>query len=375
MTKIDEIVDESIRVRHYLHRHPELSDQEFETTKFVTEKLTEFGYRITTPKTLNTGVIAEIGQGSPVVALRSDIDALPIQEDTGLEYSSINNGVMHACGHDFHIASLLGAAKLLSQNDINGTLRLIFQPAEETHVGAEEVVESGATNGIDAIIGFHNKPDLKTGEIGILPGGLMAAVDQFKVTFNGIGTHAAMPELGKDPIVALSSTITALQTIVSRNIFSHSSAVVSITHIEGGNTWNVLPEQSFFEGTVRTFDEKVRAEIKERFYEVVNYQSRSFGLSATINWITGPDVVDNNVKLTKIVEDETSKFAKVVHPTPSSAGEDFAYFSQRIPSVFVFVGSDGNSDWHHSDLILNDDSLKYGIEWYYRIGLRLLNSL
>lgn len=369
--------DKVIDVRHYIHQHPELSDQEFETTKYITKYISDLGYRIITPPGLKTGVIAEIGQGKPVVGLRSDIDALPILEATGLKYASVNKGVMHACGHDFHITSLLGAAEILAQekDTLKGTIRLVFQPAEETHVGAQEVEEAGGIDGLDAIIGFHNKPDLKAGEIGLLPGGLMAAVDEFKVTFKGIGTHAAMPQFGKDPIIALTNTVNALQTIVSRNEDPQKTAVVSVTHIEGGSTWNVLPEQAWFEGTVRTFDQGARKLAKSRFIEIVNGQAASFGVEAQIDWTEGPNVVDNDPKLTKIVVDETNKHLKVVKPQPSNAGEDFAYFSQKIPSVFAFVGSNGNSDWHHPDLILDDEGLIPAIKWYYYNANRLLEEL
>lgn len=371
----EQVYEQAVKNRHYLHQHPEVSDKEFHTTKFITDYLKKLGYRIITPAGLNTGVIAEIGNGKPTVALRSDIDALPIQEQTGLDYASVNDGVMHACGHDFHMASLLGAAELLADEKLDGTIRLVFQPAEETHVGAQEVVDAGGADGIDAIIGFHEKPDLKAGEVGILPGGLMAAVDQFKVTFTGKGTHAAMPNLGNDPIIALTSTVNELQTVVSRNEDPQHTAVLSVTHIDGGNTWNVIPTTAYFEGTVRTFDHQSRETVKKHFYDIVNGEASAFDLQAKIDWIVGPDVVDNNPKLTSIVEDETNKFAKVVKPVPSNAGEDFAYFSQRIPSVFVFMGSEGKSDWHHPDLVLKDEALKTGINWYYYNAKRLLKEL
>lgn len=369
---------EAVKIRHYLHQHPELSDHEFETTAYIKKYLEALGYRIVTPAGLKTGVIAEIGTGNkPIVGLRSDIDALPIQEQTGLDYQSVNAGVMHACGHDFHMASLLGAAKKLAANveQIKGTIRLVFQPAEETHVGAQEVVEAGGADHLDAIIGFHNKPDLGVGELGLREGGLMAAVDQFKVTFHGVGTHAAMPQLGNDPIIALTTTVNVLQSIVSRNEDPQKTAVVSVTHIAGGETWNVIPETAWFEGTVRTFDHQARAVAKQHFIEIVNGQAAAFGLKADIDWIEGPDVVNNNPELTRVVAEASQKFVKVVNPVPSNAGEDFAYFSQRIPSVFAFFGSHGNSDWHHADLILDDAALPAAIEWYYKIGLRLLDYL
>ncbi|WP_137601415.1 amidohydrolase [Paucilactobacillus nenjiangensis] len=371
-------IKDPIEIRHYLHQHPELSDKEFETTKFITNYLQKLGYKIVTPKDLNTGVIAEIGNGNgPVIGLRSDIDALPIQEKTGLQYSSISNGVMHACGHDFHMASLLGAAaKISNQKDsIKGTIRLVFQPAEETHVGAQEVKEAGGVDNLDAIIGFHNKPDYGVGEVGITAGGLMAAVDQFTVSFQGVGTHAAMPNLGNDPIVALTTTVNTLQTIVSRNENPQQTAVLSVTHVQGGATWNVIPESAWFEGTLRTFTHEARATAKKRFFEIVNGEAAAFGLEAEINWQEGPDVVNNDSNLTKVVEEESAKFLRVIKPVPSNAGEDFAYFSQRIPSVFVFFGSHGNTDWHHDDLVLDDAGLKYAIEWYYRIGFKLLEYL
>ncbi len=363
------------QIRHYLHQHPELSDQEFATTKYLTEKLRELGYRIITPAGLKTGVIAEIGAGKPVIGLRSDIDALPIQEATGLDYASVNTGVMHACGHDFHMTALLGAAEKLAAEQLTGTVRLVFQPAEETHVGAQEVTDAGGVDGLDAIIGFHNKPDLPAGTIGLLAGGLMAAVDQFTVTFHGVGTHAAMPQLGADPVVALAATVGAVQSIVSRNQDPQQAVVVSVTHIEGGSTWNVLPETAWFEGTVRTFDQKARALARKRFIEIVNGQAAAYGVEAEINWQTGPDVVDNDPRLTKIVAAESRQHFNVVAPTPSSAGEDFAYFSQRIPSVFAFIGSHGNSDWHHADLIIDDAGLVPAVQWYYFNAKRLLSEL
>ncbi|KRK47278.1 metal-dependent amidase aminoacylase carboxypeptidase [Secundilactobacillus kimchicus JCM 15530] len=378
MTATQTDLETTIReTRHYLHQYPELSDHEVQTTAYLTKRLVALGYRIITPAGLRTGVIAEIGHGQPVVGLRSDIDALPIKEATGLTFSSENDGVMHACGHDFHMAALLGAAELLAGEaaSLNGTIRLVFQPAEETHVGAQEVRDAGGVEGLDAIIGFHNKPDLPAGTIGLLPGGLMAAVDEFKVTFTGVGTHAAMPQFGRDPIIALTHTVNALQTIVSRNEDPQQTAVISVTHIEGGNTWNVIPGSSWFEGTVRTFDHQARAVAKQRFTEVINGQAATFGVQAEINWQTGPDVVDNNPELEAVVEAESREHFDVVAPQPSNAGEDFAFFSQRIPSVFAFIGSHGNSDWHHADLRLDDAGLLPAAKWYYYNAKALLTYL
>ncbi|KRL05334.1 amidohydrolase [Liquorilactobacillus oeni] len=368
---------EIIQKRHFLHQHPEISDQEFTTTKFLTQELKKLGYRIITPSSLNTGVIAEIGKGQPIVGLRSDIDALPIEETTHLPFASQNTGVMHACGHDFHMAALLGAAVLLAaeKDSLGGTARLIFQPAEETHSGAQEVEAAGGIKDMDAIIGFHNKPDLNAGEIGILPGGLMAAVDQFKVVFHGIGTHAAMPQLGRDSILVLATTVSALQSIVSRSEDPQQSAVVSVTHIAGGNTWNVLPEEAWFEGTVRTFSKSARQTAQERFKEIVAGQAASFGVRASVEWIAGPDVVNNDEELTRIAADETKKHLKLVFPQPSNAGEDFSYFSQRVPSVFAFIGSNASSDWHHSDLKVDDAGLLPAAKWYYWVAKRFLREL
>lgn len=374
-TDFTAVTDEAIQIRHYLHQHPEVSDQEVATSAYLRDRLRTLGYRIITPAKLKTGVVAELGHGHPVVALRSDIDALPIHEATGLAYASVNPGVMHACGHDFHMASLLGAAQALKDADFAGTIRLIFQPAEETHVGAQEVMESGGAEGIDAIIGFHNKPDLAAGEVGILEGGLMAAVDQFKVILHGKGTHAAKPELGRDPIVALTSLVNSLQTIVSRNVDPQAVVVLSVTHISGGNTWNVIPETASFEGTVRSFSTAGRKLAKQRFMEIVKAGAATFDVTPEIEWIKGPDVVNNDDQLTPLVAETTAKFARVVRPVPSTTGEDFAYFSQRIPSVFAFVGSHGTSDWHHPDLKLDDQALTTGIKFFYYNALNLLAKL
>ena len=211
--------DKLIKTRHYLHQHPELSGQEYETTAFLSRYLRELGIKIL-DSDLETGLIAEIGQGEPVIALRADIDALPILEQTGLPYASLHPGVMHACGHDFHQASLLGAAELLKamEEDLQGTVRLIFQPAEETSQGASQVLATGLLDDVVAIIGFHNMPQLKSGQMALKPGAMMAGVEKFKVIIEGVSSHAARPDLGVDTVLTLTSMIQNLQALVSRTV-------------------------------------------------------------------------------------------------------------------------------------------------------------
>ena len=246
--------DKLIQTRHHLHRHPELSGQEYQTTEFLKKYLEDLEIRIL-DSNLKTGLIAEIGSGQPIIALRADIDALPIFEQTNLPYTSQNPGVMHACGHDFHQTSLLGAAELLKamEEDLRGTIRLIFQPAEETSCGALEVIETGYLADVKAIVGFHNMPQLKANQLALKPGTMMAGVEKFKVEVEGISSHAARPDLGVDTVITLTSMVQALQVLVARTVSPFEANVLSITHIEAGTTWNVLPQKGFFEGTIRSF--------------------------------------------------------------------------------------------------------------------------
>lgn len=250
-----------VEIRRHLHQHPELSGEEVETTAYITSLLKQAGVKIT-DSGLKTGVIAEIGgqQGGPVIALRADIDALPIQEETGLPYASLYPGRMHACGHDFHTAALLGAVYQLKEQEsaLSGTVRFLFQPAEEKAKGAQQIIAAGGLDRVRAVIGMHNKPDLPVGTLGIKAGPLMAAADGFAVSIRGFGTHAAVPEAGIDPIVAASHIVTALQSIVSRNVGSLDSAVISVTQIHSGNSWNIIPDTAVLEGTIRSFDEALR---------------------------------------------------------------------------------------------------------------------
>ena len=225
-----EFLKKLIDDRHFLHMNPELSGEEFATTEFIKEKLQEHNIKIIETN-LKNGVVAEIGQGDKVVALRADIDALPIEEESGVVYHSKVKGKMHACGHDFHTISLIGAAILLKENEdeLKGKVRLIFQPEEEINSGAVKMIEENVLEGVSCIIGFHNKPDISVGFIGIKEGPLMAGVEQFEVEIRGVGTHAAAPHNGNDPIVTASQIITGLQSSVSSHISTHETAVVSVT--------------------------------------------------------------------------------------------------------------------------------------------------
>ncbi|WP_123041528.1 amidohydrolase [Cohnella candidum] len=363
-TVTDTLERRLVEARRQLHAFPETSLEEFETTETIRGWLREAGIRMP-DYPLKTGVIAEIGglRGGPVVALRADIDALPVQEETGLPFASKVPGKMHACGHDFHTAALLGAALLLKEreSELPGAVRLIFQPAEEKAVGAGQVIESGALQGVQAIFGLHNKPDLPVGKVGIKAGPLMAAADGFAVEVEGRGSHAAVPEAGIDPIVSAAHIVTALQSIVSRNVSALDSVVLSVTRFRGGTAWNVIADKAVFDGTLRTFDEKARAKVRERFEQVVHGVSEAYGTKASVRWIQGPPAVRNDADWAQAaVRTAEGLGLNVVTPLPSPAGEDFAFYQEQVPGLFVFLGTSGPQEWHHPQFDVDERALPVG---------------
>ncbi|ETT55694.1 hypothetical protein C162_02947 [Paenibacillus sp. FSL R7-269] len=368
-----------VEIRRHLHRHPELSGEEVETTAYITSLLNQAGVKITDYR-LKTGVIAEISgqQGGPVIALRADIDALPIQEETGLPYTSLYPGRMHACGHDFHTAALLGAVYQLKtqESSLKGTVRLLFQPAEEKAKGAQQIIAAGGLDQVRAVIGMHNKPDLPVGTIGIKAGPLMAAADGFAVRIRGFGSHAAVPEAGIDPIVAASHIVTALQSIVSRNVGSLDSAVISVTQIHSGNSWNIIPDTAVLEGTIRSFDEAVRGRVLKRFEEVVRGVAAALGAEASVRWIGGPPPVINDALLARLGEETAANLGyTAVQPVPSPAGEDFAFYQQAVPGLFVFTGTAGSREWHHPAFELDEAALPVGAGFFSDLAVRVLEHL
>ena len=368
--------DRLAKTRHQIHQHPEVSEEEHETTVFLKGYLKNLGIEpLNYP--LKTGLVAEIGSGYPVIALRADIDALPIKEKTGLPYAS-DNGAMHACGHDFHQTSLLGAAQILKEREaeLKGTVRLIFQPAEENFQGAYQVIEAGGIEDVSAIIGYHNNPHLKPGQIGLRSGAIMAGVEQFRVDVKGVSSHAARPDLGVDTVLVTTTIINNLQQIVARTVSPFDSAVLSVTHIEVGNTWNVLPAAGFFEGTIRTFEPTVREAVIARFEKVVQATADQFGAQVDITWGNSPYVTYNDQTLTPLIFENSKSFAEVIETLPSTGGEDFAAYQKEIPGVFAFVGSNGEEDapdWHHDDFLVKDEALPVAVNYYVENALFLLD--
>ncbi|MEC0134222.1 MULTISPECIES: amidohydrolase [Paenibacillus] len=373
---VDALEEELIGIRRHLHRHPELSNEEYGTTEYIISLLERAGVRIV-EYGLSTGVIAEIGGKNPgsVIALRADIDALPIQEESGVSFVSLYPGKMHACGHDFHTAALMGAAYQLKQREqqLQGTVRLLFQPAEEKAQGAQRIIASGALEDVRAVIGLHNKPDLPVGTIGIKGGPLMAAADGFVIEVQGGSSHAAVPEAGIDPIVAASHIVTTFQSIVSRNVSPLQSAVVSVTQIHSGNSWNIIPEKAVLEGTIRTFDETVRSKVLNRFQEVAVGVAAALGAEATVRWIEGPPPVINDPSLAALgVESVEALGYRAIQPELSLAGEDFAFYQRVVPGLFVFVGTEGSQEWHHPAFNLDERALPVAARFLADVAVRSL---
>ncbi|WPD74374.1 M20 peptidase aminoacylase family protein [Dickeya fangzhongdai] len=365
--------------RHDLHQHPELSNQEFETTRKIRAVLEKEGIRIL-DLPLKTGLVAEVGglQDGPLVVVRSDIDALPIEEESGVEFSSKNAGVMHACGHDFHSSAALGAAILLKriEPELKGTVRILFQAAEETGLGAPEVIAVGALDGATAIFGIHNDPTLPVGVIGGKDGALTAGVDRFEIKIAAKGCHAAKPHEGNDPIIILGQLISAVQTIISRTVPSDNNAVVSITQVHSGSTWNVIPDTAYVEGTVRTFSQAVRDLIEQRFRQIVAGIASTFGAEIEFIWHAGPPSVVNTprwVDFALQVADDEGFEARRVEASP--IGEDFAFYQQKLPGTFMMVGSGGPYALHHPKFRVDDNALFPTAHYLYQLAKLSLEQL
>ena len=347
--------------RRLLHQFPELSYEEFETTKNIRAWLAEAGIK-TIPLDLSTGVLAEI-QGAkpgPVIMLRADIDALPIMEEADVAFVSQVPGKMHACGHDFHTVSMLGAAELLQQmqEQLEGTVRILFQPAEEVATGAKTVIAAGALEGVQAIFGMHNKPELPVGTVGIKTGALMASVDRFEIEVQGKGGHAGIPESVVDPIVVSSAIVSALQTVVSRNASPRHAAVVSVTKLQSGSTWNVIPDTAELEGTVRTFEAEARTVIPDQMSRVVERVAEGFGANAILKWNSMLPAVNNDADMADIMTQAAiAQQLRIVSAEPTMGGEDFALYQERIPGCFIWMGTSGTEQWHHPKFTLNEEAI------------------
>lgn len=333
----------------WLHRHPELGLEEFKTTGFLTDILLE--HRIKLLDTgLETGAIAQIGSGSPVVCLRADIDALPIREETGLPYASENDGVMHACGHDFHAACMLGAALLLKarESELPGTVKVVFQPAEEIDHGGKRVVATGLLNDVQAFYAGHTYPWFEAGTLGIKSGPVMAAADRFAIHLTGKGAHAAHPELSVDVIPAMAALIQSVQTIVSRTVDPFDNAVVSITRAQAGNTWNIIPEAAELEGTVRALAPSVRDSIQAKLERVARHTAAAHGCEAAFTYHRGPDPVINDEAACRRASALAQAMGFTIRQQAGTMGaEDFSDYLAIAPGAFIRVGTGGGVDTHH----------------------------
>lgn len=381
MTKEKEqsqFLDKLIAYRRELHKYPELSMKEYETTKRIRKWLEENDIKILNLP-LKVGVAAEIKgeQAGKTIALRADIDALPIEEETGLSFSSVNRGVMHACGHDFHTTSILGAAIILNKrkSDIHGTVRIIFQPAEEIAQGAKFACEHGMLEGVDAIFGMHNRPDLKVGTIGIKSGALMASVDRFEIDVIGLGGHAGMPHNCIDPIVVSSQIVSAMQAIVSRNSNPFNNVVISITRLQSGNTWNVIPDKAELEGTVRTFQNDLREKIRDLMKRTAEGIAEAFGAKIKFRWFSYLPVVDNDEQFKDIAIQSAEELGyNVVNANRNLGGEDFAFYQGKIPGFFVWVGVDGSEEWHQPSYNLKEEALIVAANYFSNLAIKVLNK-
>ena len=383
--RIAKFHDDLTSWRRDIHAHPELGFQEERTSDLVAQKLTQFGYEVHRGIG-RTGVVGRLRAGTSPrsIGLRADMDALPIQEATNLSYRSRHNGRMHACGHDGHTTMLLGAARYLAESrNFDGTVHLIFQPAEEGLGGGDAMVKDGLFERFpcDTIFGMHNRPGLAVGKFQIRTGPMMAGGAYFDIAVLGRGAHGARPESGIDPVIVASHITTALQTVISRNVRPLDTAVLSVTQIHAGDAYNVIPEQAFIRGTVRAFAPETLALIEQRMRAIASGVATGFGAAAELDFRTLFPPLVNDAEEADFIADTAAELVGEDNVNrngnPVMASEDFSYMLNCCPGAYIQIGNGdaiGGCEVHNPGYDFNDAALPYGASLFVRLVERKLPS-
>ena len=364
-----------IEDRRWFHQHAELSFQEFETADYIEKALAEIpGLRLSRPTPTSVMAVLKTGRPGRCLAIRADVDALPIQEANELPYRSCHAGAMHACGHDGHAAILLNAVRLLAAmgDELSGELRFIFQHAEETPPGgAVEVIRAGVLEGVDEVFGLHLTSTLPTGKFGVCSGVLTSATDRFEIEITGKGGHSSMPQECVDPIVVGAQIILGLQTVLSRSIKPSDMAVLSVCQANAGSAYNIIPGAMHLTGSVRSYDETVRQTAERRIREICQGIAASAGASVVVEYVRGYDSIHNDPALTVWARDMIARCfgAEAVHElAPIAPGDDFCYYDQVCPGFFLELGAanaakGSDAPHHNARYRLDEDALLYGLEY------------
>ncbi len=378
LNRASELQEEVAGWRRHLHQNPELLYDVFQTSAFVADKLKSFGCDIVETGLGRTGVVGIIkgnkGEG-PVVGFRADMDALPIEEASGVAWASKTPGKMHACGHDGHTSMLLGAAKYLAETrNFRGSIAVIFQPAEEGGGGALAMIKDGLMEkfGISQVYGMHNHPGMPVGQFATRKGSVMAAADQFDIQIYGRSGHAAQPHKSIDPVLAAAQVVVALQSIAARETDPLKSVVVTVTKIHGGDAYNVIPDGVKLSGTVRTLLPELRDTTETRIREIASGISMAMGARAEVRYHRGYPVTFNHADETEFALDIMRKVAgdKAVSDDfpPAMGAEDFSYMLEARPGAFVFVGNGDTANLHNSAYDFNDEVIPYGISYWVTLA-------
>jgi amidohydrolase len=376
LNRIASYAEEMKGWRRHLHMHPELAFECHETAAFIADRLREIGVDEIHEGIAKTGIVALIkGQkDGPVIGLRADMDALPIEETTGAPYASTVKGKMHACGHDGHVTMLLGAAKYLAETrNFAGTVALIFQPAEEDGAGGQAMVQEGIMDrfGIGQVYAIHNAPNLPFGHFDTTPGPYMASVDTAFVYVTGKGGHGANPHECVDPVVAVVGMVSAIQTIIPRNVYALEEAVISVTQIHTGTASNIIPEEAMFCATIRCFKPDVRELLKKRIYEIVEGHALAYGVKARVDYDWGYPATINHEDETEIAaeaaRDVVGPDAVLATADRKMGSEDFSYMLEARPGAYLFLGTGPGAGLHHPAFDFNDEAAPVGASFFARL--------
>ena len=376
LNRIADRADEIAEWRHDFHRHPELLYDVHRTAGKVADMLKSFGCDEVVTGIGRTGVVGVIRgkkKGGKVLGLRADMDALPLEEITGLPYASKTPGKMHACGHDGHTSMLLGAARHLCETrNFDGTTVVIFQPAEEGGAGAKAMIDDGLLDrwNIQEVYGMHNYPGIELGTFAVKAGPLMAAADRIRIDIEGVGGHAARPHKAIDTVLVGCAVVNALQHIVSRNIDPLESAVISIPLFQAGHTDNVIPQTAHLRGTARSFSPQVRDQLEKRIAEVVEHTAKAHGAKATVTYKRDYPVVVNTPKEAEFASKVASEIVSESHvkaAVPVMGAEDFAFMLEKRPGAFIFMGNGNSANLHHPAYDFNDKAIPFGTSYWVRL--------